>query len=403
MRYTSRAVPVPTPFHPRIEPLVTSKLWKSWAGFYAVRSFETSHDAEYHAFRQAAGLIDVTALYKYRVRGPDAARFLSRVMVKDIGKLKVGRVTYLCWCDDAGKVLDDGTVTRLDEHDFRVTAAEPSLRWLSLHTRGFDATVEDETEAVGALALQGPRARAILDEVSDGALEGLRFFRMSRAKIAGADVEITRTGYTGDLGYEVWVGAEHALAVWDAIMGAGQKHRILPAGLDALDVTRIEAGFIMNGVDYHSANHCLIEARKSTPDELGLDWTVQLDRDPFIGKRAIEEERRRGSRWATVGLVYDWDAFEAVFAEHGLPPQTPCGAWRDTSPIYDGARQIGYITSGTFSPILKKLIAIATIDARYREVGTTIEAEVTAEHTRRRVRATVTPMPFFDPPRKKRR
>ncbi len=394
-------MPIPSPFHERIAPLVTSFQWKQWAGYYAVRSFDTSHDREYVAFRHSAGLLDVTALYKYEVRGPDAARYLSRVMVKDITKLKVGRVTYLCWCDDEGYVLDDGTVTRLDEDHFRVTAAEPSYTWLSHLGRGYDVTIEDVSKTMGALALQGPTSRDILNAATGGAVDKLRFFRFTNTKIGGADVTITRTGYTGDLGYEVWMQASDALTVWDALIAEGRPYRILPAGLDALDVTRIEAGFIMNGVDYFSSNHCLIDARKSTPDELGLDWCVDLDRDPFIGQEAIRTERARGRKWAIAGLVYDWVQFEALFAEHGLPPQTPPGAWRTSTPVYFDGRQIGQVTSGAWSPTLKKLLGIATLEAPYAQIGNDVDVEVTAEYARKQVRATVTQTPFFNPKRKR--
>lgn len=395
------AVPIPSPFHERIAPLVTSFQWKQWAGYYAVRSFEMSHEREYVAFRHSAGLIDVTALYKYEVVGPDAARFLSRVMVKDITKLSVGRVTYLCWCDDDGWVLDDGTVTRLDDDRYRVTAAEPSYTWLLHLSRGYDVEIEDVSKSLGALALQGPTSRAILDEATGGAVEKLRFFRATSATIGDAKVDITRTGYTGDLGYEIWVSAADALHVWDALMEVGRAHRIAPAGLDALDVTRVEAGFIMNGVDYFSSNHCLIDARKSTPDELGLGWCVDLDRDPFIGQAAIHRERERGSTWAVAGLVYDWTEFEALFAAHGLPPQTPPGAWRTATPIYREGRQIGQVTSGAWSPTLKKLLGIATLEAQYAELGTLVDVEVTAEYSRKQVRAEVVKTPFFNPPRKR--
>lgn len=395
------AVPIPSPFHERIAPLVTSFQWKQWAGYYAVRSFEMSHEREYVAFRHSAGLLDVTALYKYEVRGADAARFLSRVMVKDITKLKVGRVTYLCWCDDEGWVLDDGTVTRLDEDRFRVTAAEPSYTWLRHLSRGYDVQIEDVSKTLGALALQGPTSRDVLNAATEGAVEKLRFFRATSATIGGVAVDITRTGYTGDLGYEIWVPADDALRVWDVLMDVGHAYRIAPCGLDALDVTRVEAGFIMNGVDYFSANHCLIDARKSTPDELGLDWCVDLDRDPFIGQAAIRRERERGSTSAVAGIEYDWEQFEALFAAHQLPPQTPAGAWRTATPIYHDGRQVGQVTSGTWSPTLKKLIGIATLEAQYAELGTFVDVEVTAEYARRQVRAEVVKTPFFNPPRKR--
>ena len=396
-------MPIPSPFHERTSALCTSLLFKEWAGYYAVRSYDTSFDREYYAFRHAAGLIDVTALYKYEVSGPEAAAFLSRVMVKDLTTLRVGRVTYLCWCDDDGKVLDDGTVTRLADDRFRVTAAEPSYAHLLRNARRFDVTVEESSERLCALALQGPTSRDILIAAGAGVARELRFFGHGRAEIGGAPVDITRTGYTGDLGYEIWVENDRALEVYDALLAAGEPYRIQPAGLDALDVTRIEAGFIMNGVDYFSAHHCFIESRKSTPYELGLGWAVQLDREPFIGQAALRAEKKRGRAWALSGLVYDWDELEALYDRFGLPPQTPRGASRDPVPVYDagGKRQVGYVTSATWSPTLKKMIALAHLESAAAAIGATLRVEVTAEYQRHSVACRVEKLPFFDPPRKR--
>lgn len=394
-------MPLPTPFHPRTSALCTSMFWKDWAGYHAVRSFDTSYEREYYAVRNGAGLLDVSPLHKYELRGPDAAALLSRLTVRDIGRLKVGRVTYLCWCDDDGKVLDDGTVARLDDDRYRLTAAEPTLAWLHRLGHRHDVTIEDRSEHTAALALQGPTSRAILT----AALEedpGLRFFGIAPARLAGVDVEVSRTGYTGDLGYEIWMDREHALTVWDALMDAGRDHRLVPMGLDALDVARIEAGFIMNGVEYWGAHHCLVESRKSTPYELGLGWTVSLDREPFVGQAALRAELARGPAWATVGLRYDWDEYEALFARFGLPPQVPAGAWRDGVPVYEpGGRQVGRATSGTWSPTLKANLAIASVRPPHHQVGTRLEIEVTAEYERHRVGAIVTETPFFDPERKR--
>jgi len=395
-------MPVPTPFHPRTSQLCTSLFWKDWAGYYAVCSYDTHHDLEYYARRLAVGLIDGTPLFKYEVHGPDAAAFLSRVMVKNIRKLKVGRVTYLCWCDDDGRVVDDGTVARLEPNYFRVTAAEPSLAWLQRHARGYDVTIEDSSLRLGALAVQGPRSRELLRRVCDADLDRLKYFGLIRAALNGAAVHITRTGYTGDLGYEVWVENADALTVWDTLMEAGRDFRVTPVGLDALDVSRVEAGYIMNGVDYFSAHHCLIDSRKSSPYELGLGWAVQLDREPFIGQSALREEKARGAKRALVGLRYDWDEFAALFTEHDLPPQVPAGAWRDPVPVYgpDG-RQVGQATSGAWSPVLKCNLALATIEAPHHRVGTRLRVEVTVEYVRRQATATVSATPFFNPPRKR--
>ncbi|MCH7813747.1 MAG: aminomethyl transferase family protein [Planctomycetes bacterium] len=266
----------------------------------------------------------------------------------------------------------------------------------------FDVEIEESTERIAALAIQGPCARDILARVTDADLASLRFFRLTEADIDGFKAVITRTGYTGDLGYEVWVPNEHAVRLWDALIDAGEAFGLLPAGLDALDVARVEAGFIMNGVDYFSANHCLIESRRSTPYETGLGWTVNLDREPFIGQQALREEKSRGPRRKFVGLELDWDEYERLYAEHHLPPEVCSAAWRNAVPVYTNAgRHVGQATSGAWSPALKKNLALATIAAAQAEPGTVLRMEVTVEYVRRTVAARVVKRPFFDPPRKR--
>jgi len=395
-------MPQPTPFHPRTAQLNEALAWKDWAGYFTARYYTTNVDAEYYALRHACGLIDVSPLFKYEISGPDACAFLSRMTVKDISRLKRGRVTYLCWCDDAGKLIDDGTVTNLGDGRYRLTAAEPSWTWLSRMRRGFDVALEDVTETIGALSLQGPTSRALLAEVLDFPIETLRFFRMKQGNLAGKPVTVSRTGYTGDLGYEIWVAADDALAVYDALLEAGPTHGLRPCGLDAMDITRIEAGFIMNGVDYFSAHHCLIPERMSSPYEAGLGWTVQLDRAPFIGQAALRAESTRQPAWVLRGVVLDWPGYEAVCAKYGLPPQISGAAWRSGVPIYDSDdRQIGYATSGTWSPILKQSIALATLQANRIPTGGQVRMEVTVEYTRHQVKAAVVDLPFYDPPQKK--
>jgi aminomethyltransferase len=395
-------MPVGTPFHPRTLELCTSLFYKDWSGYYTVCSYDTCHEREYFALRNAAGLIDVSPLYKYEVHGKDAAAFLSRVMVKDVNKLQVGRCTYLCWCDDHGKVLDDGTVSRLGDTYYRVTAAEPTFAWLVQHSRRFDVTIEDSSDRIGTLSLQGPNSCGILKNVSDADLDGLRYFGLTKAKLDGVDLCISRTGYTGDLGYEIWVERDNALRVYDAIMAGGRDYRIQPVGLDAMDIARIEAGYIMNGVDYLGANTCVIESRTRTPYEIGLGWTVDLNRDPFIGQDALKAAKANGPTSAIVGLVYDWPAFERLFDEFGLPPQLSEGAWRSPIPVYNKkGTHVGQATSGAWSAILKDNLALATVRSGYAKPGTVLQIEVTVEYERRRVPAVVTRMPFFDPPRKR--
>lgn len=394
-------MPVPTPFHPRTSALCTSFLWKDWAGYCAVRSYDINHEREYFAYRHAAGMLDVSPLFKYEVRGEEAAGFLAWVMARDIRKLKVGQVTYCCLCDENGKVIDDGTTARLAEDRYRVTSASPSLRWLQEHSRGFRIAIEDASESTASLAIQGPNSREVLKRATGADLDRLRFFRITDARLDGIEIQISRTGYTGDLGYEVWVKSELAVPIWDGLMAAGEPYGLLPAGLDALDVTRVEAGFILQGVDYYSSIRCPIEARKSSPFEIGLGWTVDLDRDLFIGQAALRAEKARGSRWALVGLDISWEELEEIYDDHGLPPSLPATAWRTPIPVYDGGRQVGRATSGTWSPILKKNLALATVESRYEALGTRLRIEQTVEYERRTVTATVVKRPFFDPERKR--
>ena len=399
-------MPIPSPFHERTSALCTSYRWKDWSGYAAVCSYDTTHDREYFAFRESAGLLDVSPLYKYEVWGPDAAALLSRMMVRDVAKLKVGRVGYSCWCDDDGKVVDDGTIARLDEEYYRVTAADPSLHWLQDAGRGLDVTIEDSSRRLAAVALQGPRSREILRLCSDADMDGLRFFGATKARLDGLEVWITRTGYTGDLGYEVWVEKEGAVRLWDALMDAGRPHGIEPAGLDALDVTRVEAGFILLGIDYFSAPKVVLESRKSTPFEIGLGWIVDFERTlvpGFVGREALKAEKERGSAWALVGLEVSWEALEALYESFSLPPSLPATARRDGLPVYDDeGRQVGKVTSHTWSPILKKYIALTSVETGFEEPGTILQMEHTVEFERRHVPAKVVKTPFFDPERKRK-
>jgi len=398
-------MPIGTPFHERTSKLCTSMKWKEWSGYYAVCSYKMLHDPEYFAFRHSAGLLDVTPLFKYVIKGNDAAGFLARVMVKDISKLKEGRVSYCCWCNDDGNVVDDGTVMHIGPNEFMVTSADPSFYWLKRFERGYDVQIENVTDNTAALALQGPTSRDILKQVVDLDIDTLKFFGVRKGKLDGFDITVSRTGYTGDLGYEIWTANENALKLWDALMDAGKNYDILPAGLDALDNTRIEAGLILKGVDYYNAQHVIIKDRMSTPYELGLGWTVNLKREPFNGQAALIKEKEESlSKWAMVGLDIDWPELEAIYNSYGLPPEVCGHAWRESIPVYDNNdanNQIGYATSGTWSPTLKKNIALATIQKQYEKPGTKVQFEVTVEHKRYTVTAIVGKPQFFNPERKR--
>lgn len=396
-------MPIQTPFFPRTSVLCKSMNWKEWSGYYAVSSYETLHDSEYFAFRYSAGLLDITPLYKYSVKGPDAAAFISRIVVKNINKLGMGRVSYCCWCTDDGKVIDDGTVMRRSENEFFVTSAEPCYSWFSRFLRGYDVELKEISEQIAGLALQGPTSREILKHVCDADLDDFKFFSTRRARAEGFEIYVSRTGYTGDLGYEIWVENNHALKIWDAIISAGKNYDIRPAGLDALDVTRVEAGLILKDVDYYNALHALIEDRKSSPYEISLGWTVNLNREPFNGQAALKMEKEKGSKWAIVGLDIDWPQIESLYNRHGLPPEIGNRAWRGSIPIYTGKdkkTQVGYATSGTWSPILKKNIAIATLEKRHDKIGSELQIEMTVEHKRYTVSVIVCKPQFFNPVRK---
>jgi aminomethyltransferase len=401
-RYPAAALPRPTPFHERTFALNASLLYKEWSGYWAPKRYDPYHEREYHALRQAATVMDATPLFKYEVRGADAGRLLARVMVRDFTKQKVGRVSYVCWCDGAGKVLDDGTVTRLDEDHYRVTSAEPSLAWLDRHARGLAVQVSDVTDHIAALALQGPRSRIVLEALLGASIVGLKFFGAQRARVDGIDLVVTRTGYTGDLGFELWVANAHALRLWDALFEAGAPHGIWPMGLDALDVSRGEAGVLLQGCDYTSARVALIERQKSTPGELGFGWMVELERAPFVGQAALSAEKAGGGpHRRLVGLEVEWQDVEAHFAAFGLPPHLPSETSREGVPVYLDGRQVGQATSRTWSPTLKRYLALATVRAAHAAPGTELELELTVEYERRRARARVHKPPFFDPERKR--
>ena len=388
-----------TPFHPRTAPLVRAQTWRRWAGHQVASAYEPHPDREYAAIRNAAALIDVSPLYKYRITGRDAARLLDRMVTRDVRKCAVGQVLYTPWCDARGKVIDDGTISRLGDETFRLTSAEPNLRWLSMNGVGMDVSIEDVSERTAALALQGPSARTILQSVADVA--SLKYFRLVQTTIRDIPVTISRTGYTGDLGYELWVDADRAISLWDAVIAAGEPHGITPAGIWALDLARIEAGLIMLDVDYYSSHHALIDDQTSSPLEINLAWTVSANKGPYNGRRAIRAEAARGPAWGFVGVDIDWSSLERAYAERGLPPQLPAIAWRGSAPLFRDGAQIGYATSGCWSPLLKKYLALGHVKSPHFAAGTAAQIELTVEHRRRRIDATIAKLPFFDPARKR--
>ena len=394
-------MPIGTAFHERTFQLCESLNYREWSGYYAVSSYEPHHEHEYNAIRNAAALIDISPLFKYRVTGKDATRLVDRIITRDMRKVSVGQVIYTPWCDEHGKVIDDGTVSRLEENTYRWTAADPSLRWFTQNASGMDVQIEDISESVSALALQGPTSGRLLKSlVKDADIENLKYFRVTTGTIAAFPVEISRTGYTGDLGYEIWVPSEQAVKVWDALMEAGRAFDIHPAGMLALDVARVEAGLLLIEVDFNSSKKALIDEQKYSPFEMGLGRLVHTGKNRFIGQAALIAEQKRGHAREIVGLEIDWPEVEQLYETAGLPPAVSPIASRVAVPVFKDGMQVGKATSSTWSPTLKKMIALATVKREYTKPGTQLQFEITIEAKRHRARAMVVKTPFFNPKRK---
>jgi glycine cleavage system T protein (aminomethyltransferase) len=393
-------MPIGTPFHDRTFALCESLNYREWSGYYTVSAYETHHDHEYNAIRNAAALIDISPLFKYRLTGKDASRLVDRVITRDVRKISVGQVVYTPWCDEYGKVIDDGTVSRLEENVYRWTAADPSLRWFTQNSTGLEVSIEDISESVAALALQGPTSGRLLKSVAHADIENLKYFRVARGSIGGVAVDISRTGYTGDLGYEIWLQADDALRVWDTLVERGRPFDIKPAGMLALDVARIEAGLLLIDIDFNSSKKALIEPQKYSPFEMGLGRLVSLDKNSFIGQRALIKESRRAPAKQIVGLEIDWTEVERHYEAAGLPPAVSPMASRVAVPVFQHGRQMGKATSSTWSPVLKKMIALATLEGESVSTGSKVEIEITVEAVRHRVGARVVKTPFYNPKHK---
>ncbi len=372
-------MPVGTPFHERTLALCESLNYREWSGYYTVSVYETHHEHEYNAIRTSAALIDISPLFKYRITGRDATKLVNRVICRDINKVAVDQVIYCCWCDSEGKVVDDGTITRLSENDYRWTAADPSLRWFQQNALGLEVRIEDISEKVAALALQGPTSGKLLKAAADANIANLKYFRVTHGKIAGVPVDISRTGYTEK----------------------GKPFDIHAAGMIALDVARIEAGLILIEVDYTSSKKALIASQKYSPGEIGLAKLVDLKKENFVGREVLAAETKKGgAARALVGIEIDWNEVEALHEKIGMAPQVPSMASRVAVPVYRGGRHVGKATSTTWSPTLKKMIALASVGREHSTVGTLLQMEMTVEAVRHTVAAKVVSLPFFNPPRK---
>lgn len=390
-----------TPLHSRTSALMQASQWRRWAGYSVASSYEMTHDREYYAIRNACVLLDVSPLCKYSIRGVDALKFLNRLVTRDVSKIAVGGMLYTPWCDSRGKIIDDGTIAQLGENHYRLTSAEPNLRWLQDNAIGMEVEIEDVSDQMASMSVQGPRSRELLMSLTDAPLGEMKYYEFVNTRIVGDKVMISRTGYTGDLGFELWVDAAAGERVWDAIIEAGKSFALQPAGIWALDVARIEAGLIMLDIDYTPANKAMTDAQTSTPLELGLNWAISWKKGNFVGRKALLAEKQNGSQSNLVGLEIDHKEFERQHHELGLTVPYPFMAWREVIPLYVDGSQIGYATSGVWSPTLKKYIALGHVKPGYTEPGRVVTIDLTIDRFRRPFNAKVTKLPFFNPPRKK--
>ncbi len=393
-----------TPFHPRLAELNTTQLWTHWAGHLSATQYDIAVKHEYFGVRNAVGFFDASPLYKYEITGRDAERYLSGLLARDIRTCRPGRAQYTIWCDSDGYVLEDGVIFRHSANEFLLTAAEPNLSFLRSQVGSLEVDVADVSGDYAMLAVQGPRSRATLAELAPEVAE-LGYFAHAPAKIAGSEVVVSRTGFTGDLGYELRIPAEAALPALDAVMAAGEPHRMRPFGDQALNMLRIEAGLPLIGVEFSSSRYAFTEHDRFTPDELGFGWLLKGIDDPsrpFVGRRAILAERETGaSRWRTVGLSVDGHAFEQLHYDAGLipPKDEPPASW-ETMLYDDQGERAGYATSYAYSPMMQTQIGIARVRPELAALGSTVHVEVTVNHVYTTVPATVVPMPFFNHERK---
>ena len=393
---------VGTAFHPRTSTMNERLAWGEWSGYHAAAVYADFHDIEYNAIREAAAVIDVSPLYKYIVSGPDATRLMNRVLPRDAARQRVNQVYYTPWVDEDGKMIDDGTVTRLNETGYRITAALPSYRWFLLNATGLDVGVEDITETTAVLALQGQKSREVLEAASGQDWSDVPYFGRRATQIGGVPVDVTRTGYTGDLGYELFVATGDALAMWDRLFEVGSDHALRPAGINALDVSRVEAGLILIEAEYTSALHARTADHFYSPFELGLGRLIDFGKGDFVGRRALVAERAAGGpARRLVGLELDWAGIEAMFARHGLAPEVSALVHRPAVPIYRERRQVGRATSVCWGPTIKTMVGFGSVEPRLEAPGTRVSVEWSVEGERGTVAASVVPLPFLDLPRKR--
>ncbi len=390
-----------TPFHDRVEVLNQTYDWSHWAGHLVVDRYQMSEKFEYFAIRNSAAYFDTSPLYKYRFSGRDAERFLSGVLARDIRKCRVGQAQYTIWCDDRGFVLEDGVILRTGPDEFLLTAAEPNLAYFSDLVGYESVEIEDVSTEWAGLALQGPRSRRILSNLAPE-IADIGYFHVTPAKIGGAETIVSRTGFTGDLGYEIWVPSDEALGVWDAVVDASAGHGVVPFGQIALLMARLEAGLLLINVDFESSRFAFNDEHRSTPVELGFGWMFRdLDR-PFIGRNAIRRELADGTaRWRLMGLVVDHADYDSKYRAAGLvPPKDHHPVHEDMMVYDDDVNRVGYATSFMYSPMLQRHIALARVRPELAEPGTELNLEFTINHRYVQVGAHVAKLPLYNPERK---
>jgi len=393
-----------TPFHDRTSAANATGLWEHWSGYLVAQRYQLSEKFEYFAIRNSAGLFDSSPLFKYRIHGPDAEHFLAGVLARDIRTCPVGHGQYTAWLDDRGFVIEDGVIFRNGSDDFLLTSAEPNLAYFDALIGRHRVVIDDVSEDSAVLAVQGPKAREILGCLAPDVV-GLPYFGLATATIAGAPVTVSRTGYTGDLGYEIWVPAEQALAVWDAVTEAAEGRGVIPIGMVALYMARIEAGLLLLDVDFSSSRYAWTDAHRSTLIELGLGWMVRdltIDDRSFIGRAALEAELRdKTSRWKLTGLVLDWRDYDRHFDQAGLIPPKDHTPIQDEYYVYDdGGAQIGYATSLMYSPMLQRHIALARVPLDRTRPGSVVKLELPVNHRYEYFDAAVTRLPLYNPDRR---
>jgi aminomethyltransferase len=393
-----------TPFHERTSALNETGLWEHWSNSLVAQRYQMSEKSEYFAIRNAAGLFDTSPLYKYRITGPDAERYLGGVLARDPRKCAVGHAQYTLWCDDRGFVIEDGVLLHVDENEYWLTAAEPNLAYFESLLGRLDATVEDMTEDWGVLSVQGPYARDLVTAVAPDSKE-LPYFGLMRSKVGKVPVLVSRTGYTGDLGFEIWVPAADAIKVWDAVAAAGKGRGVVPFGMTALYMARIEAGLVLLDVDFHSSRFAWTDADRTTPTELGLGWMLRnLDADDreFIGRDAIARELRdKTSRWKLNGLIVDWHDYDRIYGAAGLIPPKDHAPIQDEYYVYDDElNQLGYATSQMYSPMLQRHIALARVPLDRSTPGSRVKLELAVSHRYEYFDAEVARLPLFNPARR---